>query len=72
MHWKGVPSPTTPNYKGKVSSLSEFSDYLPLSLGAKNHRTVNYLDINLYITIKDVYIHSQLHMIVPDFTEFQG
>lgn len=58
MHWKGVPFTTATITKGKVSNLREFPDYLPLSLGAKNHGTVSYLDID--ITVKDVYIHSYI------------
>ena len=58
MYWKGVPFTTPTIRKGKVSSLREFPDYLPLSLGAKKHGTVSYLDIDL--TVKDVYIHSYI------------
>lgn len=49
MHRKALPSPTPPNYGGKLNSLIEISEYLPLSLGAKNHGTVK--DLTSYLIL---------------------
>lgn len=40
MHGKAALSPTPQNYGGKLKSLIVISEYLPLSLEAKNHGTV--------------------------------
>lgn len=62
MHGKALPSPTPPNYGGKLNSLTEISEYLQLSLGAKNHGTAK--DLILYIL-------SFLPDKLSDFIEFQ-